>query len=230
MDGTGLSKEVQDAIEGRRSVRGFLDRPVPQATVERLLRVASHAPSGSNTQPWIVHVVTGAAKRRLIGAIMTIRADEETEPNTQYRYYPEIWPEPYLARRRQLGWSLYGLLGIAKGDRERARAWHDRNFDFFGAPVGLIPTLDRRLAQGALIDIGMFAENFMVAASSIGLATCPQAAFAHYHDIIAGELTLRADEMMLFGIALGFEDPNTVQNSLRAPRAPVSEFSIFHEQ
>jgi len=230
LDPLSRSDAVLTAIETRKSVRGFLDRSVPLPIVSRLLEAASRAPSGSNTQPWRIHVMTGVAKDRLSAAILAERAIQTVEPETPYKYYPDTWPDRYLARRRQVGWALYGLLGIEKGDRVRTRAWHDRNFEFFGAPVGLIFTLDRRLALGALIDVGMFAQNIMTAAQAIGLATCPQAAFAHHNETVNHTLGLADDEMVLFGMALGFEDLNAVQNELVTPRAPVSEFALFHHE
>lgn len=222
------SDAVLTAIEKRRCVRGFLDQPVSLHFVRRLLEAASRAPSGSNTQPWRVHVLTGDAKARLTSAIMAERSGGAPELATPYKYSPDSWPDEYLARRRQVGWALYGLLGIVKGDRAGTRAWHDRNFDFFGAPVGLILTLDRRLALGSLIDVGMFAQNFITGAQAMGLATCPQAAFAHHHGTVAAELGLADEEMVLLGIALGYKDPDAVQNHLVTPRAAVSDFALFH--
>lgn len=220
---------VLAAITGRRSVRGFLDAPVARATIEQILAAAASAPSATNTQPWRVHVLTGAARARLTAAIMAERAAGAQEPAPEYRYYPEIWPEPYLTRRRSLGWRLYGLLGIAKGDRAASRAWHDQNFCFFGAPVGLIFTLDRRLAIASFLDLAMFMQNVMVAARAFGLDTCPQAAFAHYHAIIRGELGLPQEEMVICGVALGREDPAAPANQLRADRGPVEAFATFHD-
>lgn len=219
---------VLATIAARRSVRGYHDRPVPPEIVARLLGAASRAPSGTNTQPWRVHVVTGEVKRALTAAVMADRAAGAAEPRPAYGYYPEDWPEPYLSRRRAIGWDLYGRLGIAKGDRAAARAWHDRNFDFFGASVGLILTTDRRLGLGALIDVGMFAQNVMTGATALGLATCPQAAWASYERIVADVLGLPAEDMVLFGMALGFENPDAVQNGLRTPRVPMTDFTTFH--
>lgn len=220
--------EVLAAIRERRSIRGFLGTAVPAETIARLLSAASRAPSGSNTQPWRVHVLAGAAKTRLTAAIMAERASPAPPPEAGYDYYPADWTEPYLGRRRQNGWALYDLLGLAKGERERTRAWHDRNFDFFGAPVGLIFVGDKSLAQGALIDMGMFAQNVMIGAQALGLATCPQAAFAHYHATIGRVLSLSTQDLVLFGMALGYEDPDAVQNSLRTPRIGVDGFTTFH--
>lgn len=216
-------------IAGRRSVRGFLDRGVPLDVIAALIEAAARAPSGNNSQPWKVHVLTGASKARLTDAIMATRAGDAAEPAMEYHYYPESWPEPYLGRRRQVGWALYDLLGIRKGDRAGSRAWHDRNFDFFGAPVGLIVTTDRRLGLGALIDIGMFLEGLAIGARSLELETCPQAAFAAYHEVVRSVLALPAEYMVICGMALGFEDRDAVQNGLRTPRAALADFTTFHD-
>lgn len=219
---------VFKALESRTSVRGYLDRPVPRETVERILRAAARAPSGNNSQLWRVHVLTGPARDKLGDVILAARQDSADDPAPEYDYYPESWPEPYRSRRRANGWELYGLLGIEKGDRAKSRAWHDENFRFFGAPVGLILTRDRRLGLGALIDLGMFLEGVAVAARGLGLDTCPQAAFAHYHAIIRRELRLAPEDMVICGMSLGYADMAAAANRLHTEREPVPGFAIFH--
>ena len=218
---------VLAAITGRRSIRGYRDEAVPRDMVEQILRAAARAPSGSNIQPWRVQVLTGAAKARLTAAIMAARADGSPEPPREYAYYPDEWFEPFVGRRRALGWRLYELLGIEKGDRDAARAWHDRNFSFFGAPVGMIFSLDRRLNTGSYMDTGMFIQTVMIAARGLGLDTCPQAAFAGYHDIIRRELGLPAEQLVLCGLALGWADPDAVANRLQADREELGAFATF---
>jgi nitroreductase len=220
---------VLDAITSRRSVRGFTDAPVPRETVETILQTSARAPSATNTQPWRVHVLTGGAKDRLISAIMAERASGAPESMPEYPYYSTEMPEPYLSRRRAIGWKLYGLLGIGKGDRAGARAWHDQNFRFFGAPVGMIFTLDRRLGLGAYIDLGMFMQNIMTAARGLGLDTCPQAAFAGYHAIIREQLALPAEDLVLCGMALGLADNTAIANQVVADREPLENFAVFRE-
>ncbi len=218
------------ALESRSAVRGYLDRPVPRSVVEAILTAAARAPSGNNSQPWLVHVLTGAAKDRLGDAILAARRDGAGDPAPEYDYYPQEWPEPYRSRRRTNGWELYGLLGIEKGDRAKSRAWHDENYRFFGAPVGLILTRDRRLGLGSLIDLGMFLEGVAVAARSLGLDTCPQAAFAHYHAIIRRLLHLAPEDMVICGMSLGVADPTAAANHLRTERDPVQNFAAFHSE
>ena len=220
---------VDAAITSRRSMRAFLPTPVPRETVAAILRVASRAPSGTNIQPWQVHVLTGAAKERLSDRIMAIWEDpaELARHEREYEYYPKAWTSPYLDRRRKVGWDLYGLLGIGKSDKARMHAQHDRNFRFFDAPVGLIFSIDRVMQVGSWLDYGMFLQNVMIAARARGLHTCPQAAFTQFHRVIAEELDFRPDQMLVCGMALGYADPAAVENSLETERAPVAEFARF---
>ena len=220
--------DVFRVLETRFSARGYQGRPVPQALVEQILTAASRAPSGNNTQPWQIHVLTGAAQDRLGTAILAARQVGKDEPLPKYDYYPDAWPEPYRARRRANGLELYGLLGIEKGDRAGSRAWQDENFRFFGAPVGMILTRDRRLGLGVLIDLGVFMEGVAVAARGLGLDTCFQAAFAHHHVIIRRELGLPAEDMVICGMSLGYADMSAPANRLHTRREPVSGFTTFH--
>ena len=222
---------VDAAITSRHSMRAYLPTPVPRATIEAILEVAARAPSGTNTQPWKVHVLTGAAKERLSQAVLAAYNDpaERARHTEDYAYYPMQWVPPYIDRRRKVGWDLYGLLGIGKADKERMHAQHGRNYTFFDAPVGLIFTIDRVMQQGSWFDYGMFVENIMIAARARGLDTCPQAAFTQFHRIIARELDLADTEMVVCGMSLGYADPDAPENSLITEREPVSGFTRFHE-
>jgi nitroreductase len=222
---------VDHAMASRRSVRAFLPAPVPRATVEEILAIASRAPSGTNIQPWKVHVVTGAAKERLTGEILRAHDDPAAAAThvEEYDYYPREWVSPYVERRRKIGWDLYGLLGIAKGDKARMHAQHGRNFAFFGAPVGLFFTVDRILGRGSLLDCGMFLQSVMLAARARGLDTCPQAAFTPFHRIVRAHLGIPETELLLCGMSLGHADPSRPENALRTEREPVSAFTRFHE-
>ena len=220
---------VDAAITSRRSIRAFLPTPVPRETIEQILTVAARAPSGTNTQPWKVTVLTGDAKARLSTAIQAAYDDpvQRAAHSEEYAYYPTEWQSPYIDRRRKVGWDLYGLLGIAKTDKERMHAQHGRNYDFFGAPVGLIFTIDRVMQQGSWLDYGMFLQNIMVAARARGLDTCPQAAFTQWHRIIATQLQLPDAEMVVCGMSLGHADPAAVENTLVTDREPVAGFTRF---
>lgn len=222
-----MQPEVAAALATRRSVRGFTGQPVEHTTIEQILTLASRAPSMTNTQPWRVHVLTGAARDRLCAKILAAH-EADHNPNIEYGYYPKDWKEPYLARRRQIGWALYGLVGIGKGDRERTKRQAGRNYDFFGAPVGMMFTIDRDLGLGSWLDLGMFLENIMIAARGAGLDTCAQAAFANYHDIIRHQLAIPANEILVCGMALGYEDKSEKANELVSPREPVAAFTTFH--
>jgi len=222
---------VDAAIRTRHSLRAFLPTPVPRATIEEILEVASWAPSGTNTQPWQVHVMTGAALERVAGRIQATYLDPEQNAThrEEYAYYPNEWRSPYIDRRRKVGWDLYGLLGIAKSDKARMQYQHGRNFIFFDAPVGLMFTIDRVMQQGSWLDYGMFLQNVMVAARARGLHTCPQAAFTQFHRVIAEELQLAPEQMVVCGMSLGHADPDAVENSLVTERAAVAEFARFLE-
>jgi nitroreductase len=228
----GSVAAVDTAITSRRSVRAFLATPVARETIEDILAVASRAPSGTNTQPWKVRVLTGAAKAALSRDIRAAYDDpaERAQHKEEYAYYPTEWVSPYIDRRRKVGWDLYGLLGIGKTDKARMHEQHGRNYAFFDAPVGLIFTIDRVLRQGSWLDYGMFLQNVMVAARARGLDTCPQAAFTQFHRIIARHLGIdEGREMVVCGMSLGHADPHAVENTLVTERAPVAEFVRFVE-
>ena len=217
------------AITSRRSIRAFLSEPVPRATIEDILRVASRAPSGTNAQPWNVHALTGAALRRLSDAILAVYRDpaQLATQKEEYSYYPEKWVEPYLGRRRKIGWDLYGLLGIGRADKDGIRAQHGRNYRFFDAPVGLIFSIERVMAKGSWLDFGMFLENIMVAARARGLDTCPQAAFNQFHAVIRAQLGIGADHAIVCGMSLGKADMSRIENTLVTEREPIEHFVHF---
>ncbi|GAB3372121.1 nitroreductase [Massilia agri] len=222
---------VDAAITSRRSIRAFLDREVAREDIERILDVAARAPSGTNTQPWKVYVLTGKARERLVDAIGQVNADprQAKEHTEEYAYYPRAWISPYVDRRRKVGWDLYSLLGLTRDNKAGMAAQHARNYRFFDAPVGLIFTIDRIMEQGSWLDYGMFLQNIMVAARARGLDTCPQAAFTQYHRVIAEELQLPANEMVVCGMALGWADPERIENTLVTEREPAQGFARFLE-
>ncbi len=226
---------VDAAIENRFSARAFLPTPVPRDTLEDILRVARRAASGTNAQPWKVYVLQGASRDALVQKVCAAH-DElrqhpelETKFRADYDYYPRHWVDPYLARRRQNGWSLYGLLGIEKGDKDKMHAQHQRNFRFFDAPVGLMFTLDRVMGQGSLVDYGMFMQNIMLAARARGLHTCPQAAWNDYASIVLPHIGATAEEMLVCGMSLGHADESALVNTFFTPREEVSTFTHWVE-
>ncbi|CAN7224574.1 nitroreductase [Acidovorax delafieldii] len=225
-----LQSAVDWAISSRRSVRAFLPTPVSHAELISILEVARYAASGMNIQPWQVHVVTGAAKQRL-SARMRAAFDDPQQMSAMdepYAYYPREWVEPYVGRRREVGYGLYGLLGIAKGDKQRMHEQHARNLQFFDAPVGLFITIDRLMERGSFIDCGMFMQSIMVAARARGLDTCPQAVFTTFHRLIAHELAITEDQTFVCGMSLGHADPSRPENALVSDRIPVTSFTRFH--
>lgn len=227
--------DVDEAIRSRMSARAFTSQPVPQQTVHDILEVASRAPSGTNTQPWKVYVLQGERRDSLVHKVCAahdaVRAHPElaTQYREEYDYYPEKWVSPYIERRRENGWSLYGLLGIGKGDRDKMHFQHQRNYRFFDAPVGLMFTIDRVMGRGSLLDYGMFLQSIMVAARARGLHTCAQAAWNHYSSIIMPHIGATSDEMLVCGMALGHADACAKVNSFVTPRLAVDEFTTWLE-
>jgi LAO/AO transport system ATPase len=216
---------VDRAIVARRSVRRFLPRAVARETVEQILDVARHAPSSTNTQPWRVHVLAGAARHRLCEAVAAAYDAGDSAP--QWHYYPAQWFEPYLGRRRKLGWDLYTLLGIGRADKAAMHAQHRRNFLFFDAPVGLVFTIDRRLERGSLLDYGMFLQNIMIAARARGLDTCPQASWLEFPHVIARVLALPQGEAVVCGMALGHADDAALEGRLAPERESIDTFATL---
>jgi nitroreductase len=147
----------------------------------------------------------------------------------EYDYYPEKWVSPYIDRRRENGWSLYGLLGIVKGDKDRMHEQQQRNFRFFDAPVGLMFTLDRVMGRGSMLDYGMFMQNIMVAARAQGLHTCPQAAWNAFSSVILPHIGAGEGEMLVCGMALGYADPAAKVNGFHTPRETVASFTHWLE-
>ncbi|MFM0319681.1 nitroreductase [Paraburkholderia nemoris] len=215
-----------DAIARRRSVRRFLDKDVPEADIEALLNLAARAPSGTNIQPWHVHVVTGNAKARLSDAVL--EAARDGKRCDEYAYMPETLKDIHLERRRKVGFDLYGLYGVERSDLAARKEAMLRNFTFFGAPVGLFFTMDRYLLAGSWLDSGMFMQNVMIAAQSIGLASCPQQAWCEYGGIVHQVLGIPEEKILLSGMAIGYEDCSADENRLRTERAPSDEFTTYH--
>jgi len=220
--------DVLEAMRGRKSTRAYLDKPVARATVEAILDAARWAPSGVDSQPWKVAVVSGTTKERISSDLLAARTAKQPE-NPDYAYYPSEWQEPYKSRRKATGLALYAALKIGKDDPQaRMKAWNN-NYRFFGAPVGLLFFVDRALAQGAWVDMGMFIENVMLAARGHGLDTCPQAALAEYPDIVRGILNFPNTHALVCGMALGYADHAHPVNNYRTEREPVSAFTTWHD-
>jgi nitroreductase len=222
---------VDAAITSRMSARAFTAQQVPHETIKHILQVASRAPSGTNTQPWKVYVLQGESRNSLVEKVCAAHDALRANPGLaaeyceEYDYYPEKWVSPYIDRRRENGWSLYGLLGIGKGDKDKMHLQHQRNYQFFDAPVGLMFTVDRVMGRGSLLDYGMFLQSLMVSARAHGLHTCPQAAWNGFSKIILPHLGAGPDEMLVCGMALGYADQSIAVNTFHTPRVAVDEFT-----
>lgn len=219
--------DVLRALHSRKSVRAYLDKPVPRHLVEDVLADAARSPSATNTQPWQVYICSGAARAELSQELVALHYTDDTPHVEQYLYYPKEWRDPYLARRRAVGKELYGLLGIPKGDKEAMRRQWARNYEFFDAPIGLFFTIERDQEQAAWLDLGMFLQTTMLAAVGHGLGTCAQQSFARYHQVIREHLEIPDNEIVVCGMSLGFPDPGAPANQLRTTREPVSAFARF---
>ncbi len=219
--------DVFAAARTRRSIRAYKRDPVPIEIVREIVALGRHAPSGSNIQPWRVHVLTGATLKRVGAAIQQAFLTDEPGHKRDYDYYTDPIVDPYLARRRQCGWGLYGTLGIGRGDREKSKAYRATNYNFFGAPAGLVFTIDRKLEKGSWLDYGMFLQTIMLAARAKGLHTCAEAAIASYPDIVRRELAITHDWIVICGMAMGYSDPDAVINTFQPPRIALEEYAVF---
>lgn len=220
--------DVFEAIKTRRSIRAFTDQPVPRETVEELLQISQRAPSGTNTQPWYVHVCSGAVRQAITDDVLDLVAKGEAKRYEDYDYYPDSWRDIHRDRRRGVGWSLYGLLGIVKGDREASARQGARNFKFFDAPVGLFITTDAYLARGSWSDTGMYIQTIMLAARGFGLHTCPQAAWIQFQEPIFRHLNIPEDQALVSGMSLGYADESAIENTLVSDREDLANVATFH--
>ena len=221
------SKSVRDAIDTRRSMRAFLPIPVSKEMVIEILDVAQRAPSGTNSQPWFTYVLAGEAKEALTVDILKAFDSGSNEHRAEIPIYPDQFFEPYLGRRRKVGWDLYGLLGIEKGDKEKMHLQHGRNFKFFDAPVGLMFSMHRDMPHSNILDIGMYLQNIMLMARAMGLHTCPQVAFSQYHKVIRKHLAMKDEEVVLCGMTLGYVEPDAVENTMVTVREKVEDHVKF---
>lgn len=219
---------VSEALEKRKSTRAYLQQPVERAKIELILRAARHAPSGVNSQPWQVAVVTGGTKLELQRKIETAFRNGEPK-HMQYHYYPQQWQEPYKQRRKECGLQMYSTLGITREDKQRQTDQWAANYRAFDAPVMLLFFMDPVMDRGSFIDYGTFLQSIMLAAVEEGLATCPQAALGEYPEIVLESLGYPEDLIVLGGMAMGYEDTEALVNSYRTPREEVSSFTRFFD-
>ncbi len=219
--------DVLDAIRQRKSIRAFKPDPVPRETVRKILEIAQRAPSGTNTQPWHVYACTGAVRDAISRDVTAMAKAGTGKTYVDYDYQPAKWKDIHTARRRGVGWGLYGLLGIEKGDREASARQGLRNFQFFDAPVGLFVTTEDYLRFGSWADTGMYIQTIMLAAKAFGLDTCPQAAWIPYQEPVLRHLGAPADQSLVSGISLGYADNTKIENTLVSEREPVENIAHF---
>ncbi|MGI9525341.1 MAG: nitroreductase [Hyphomicrobiaceae bacterium] len=213
--------DVLQAIQSRKSIRAFKAEPVPKETIEAILSVAQRAPSGTNTQPWHTYVCTGAIRDSIQHDVLALAKEGKAAKYVDFDYYPAEWKDTHRDRRRGVGWALYDLLGIKKGDREASARQGLRNFRFFDAPVGLFFTTDAYLGRGSWADVGLYMQTVMLAARAFGLHTCPQAAWIVYQGPIMKHLSIPDDQVLVSGMSLGFADDSAIENSLVSDRETI---------
>jgi len=221
------SPTVSDAVATRRSVRAFLPDAVPEAVVRELLVKASRAASGGNLQPWRVYVLVDGARDELVRRVADYRKDHPLGDPPEYSVYPPKLAEPWRTRRFRIGEAMYATMGIPREDKQARLKFFSGNWEFFGAPAGMIFTMDRCMQEGQWADLGMFMENIMLLAREKGLHTCPQEAWAPYHKVIRDYLSVPENEMIFCGMAIGVADDSKPVNSLDSERAPLEEIVTF---
>lgn len=220
--------QVEEALKLRKATRAFLPQEVEKEKIVRILDAARHAPSGTNTQPWQVAVVTGEKRRRL-GDLMETAFRSGQAGAMEFQYYPETWEGIYKERRRACGLQMYSTLEISREDRQRQQDQWAANYRAFDAPVMMFFFIDRILETGSYLDYGMFIQSVMLMALEEGLATCPQAALGEYPEIVKRELGYPEDKKLVVGLALGYEDKSHIINNYRTPRDEVEQFTRFFE-
>ncbi|MBF0264727.1 MAG: nitroreductase [Gammaproteobacteria bacterium] len=218
--------KVSEALRNRKSVRAFTDQEVDNELIKEILTSAGHAPSGVNTQPWNVLVLTGESKEQLQKLMEAeFRAGEKGKMD--YQYYPLEWQEPYKGRRKECGLQMYSALEIAREDKEKQLNQWAANYRSFDAPVMMIFYMDGVMETGSFLDYGMFLQSVMLAATEQGLATCPQAALAEYPDIVRKFAELDDDCKIICGISLGYEETSAAVNSYRTNREAIEQWVKF---
>ncbi len=220
--------KVSEALASRITTRAFLKKPVPEETVRAILEQASRAPSGGNLQPWNAHVLTGEPLANLIAAVAETRQTHPAGEGSDYDIYPPNLKEPYRTRRYRCGEMLYGILGIPREDKTARLAQFAKNYDLFGAPVGLFFTIDREMRQGQWADLGMFMQSLMLLAREYRLHTCPQEAWAVFTPTLRRVLDIPDGHMFFCGMGLGYMDETDKVNELRTERASLAEIARFN--
>jgi nitroreductase len=218
---------IEEAIRSRKSVRAFTDQSVSRETVEKILNISQRAPSGTNTQPWHTHVCTGLIRDAIAKDASALFEQGKSQKYEDFDYYPKAWNDVHRDRRRGIGWGLYGLLGIKKGDRTRSMQQAKRNFSFFDAPIALFFTTDSYLGKGSWLDTGIYVQTVMLAARAEGLHTCPQAIWISIQEPVRRHLNIPNDQVLVTGMAMGYQDTTAIENTLVSEREDVANVVAF---
>lgn len=217
---------LQDIIFTRSSIRGFLGKPVPKKTIEKVINLARSAPSGANLQPGRFTVLASTSLNALSNTL--VEAIQKGRPSvSEYSYFPSPLPDHLLARKREAGFGLYEALDIARRDIQARKKQFENNYRFFGAPVGIVVSIEKNMGKGCFMDLGMAIQNLFIGAETEGLSSCGIGALANYGDLVHEHLQLPKDEIVVCGIALGYADPENPANKFKTPRMKLEEFSDF---
>ncbi len=218
---------VRDAVASRYSCRAFLPTPVPEKTVREIIELAARAPSAGNMQPWRVDVIAGAKLEALKDLLRPRMGELPRGEGTEYTIYPPEMNATFRKRRFEVGELLYRSIDVPREDKPARYRQFARNYEFFGAPVGIFFSIDRALGVAQYSDMGGLIQTVMLLARDHGLHACAQQAWASWPKTVSAFLQL-PDHMMLYsGMALGYEDPAAPINSWRAPRVPLTDFASF---
>jgi len=220
---------VSEAVQIRRSIRAFLPDPVPLDVLRDALELAARAPSGGNLQPWRIHLLVGEALQRFRER-MNQRQELGGFDPIEYAVYPPNLHEPYRTQRFRVGEALYATLGIERADKPGRLRQFARNYDFFGAPVGLFCFIDRRMGPPQWSDLGMYLQTFMLLLCERGVASCAQEAWSVFGATISEFVGAAPEQMLFCGMAIGYPDTDAPVNRLVTERAPFDAFAHIHER
>ena len=216
--------DLDQTIRERRSVRGFLPRPVPQGALEEVLGLAQHAPSNCNVQPWRVYIASGDTLEKLraalVQAVTTGASAVMVTPIDEFR-------GGYREKQVACAVELYGKMGIARDDRVGRMSASLRNFEFFDAPHVAYICMAKSFGIGVALDVGMYVQTLMLAMQSRGISSCAQAALRAFPEIVGEHLGIPDDEQILCGLSFGYEDPSVPANQTRQPRDPIDSNVFF---
>jgi len=221
-----VAMNVTEAVRSRRSIRAFLDRPVPSAVLREVVALAARAPSGGNVQPWKIHVLAGAPLAEF-KTLMQAQAMRAPKSPPQYAIYPENLWEPHRSERYDLGEQMYALLGVPREDKIGRLKQFAYNFQFFGAPAALFCTVDKRMGKAQWSDLGMYLQTFMLLLRERGLDSCAQECWSVHHDTVGSFIGMAEEQMLFCGMAIGYADPDAAVNRLESRRLPVERFAAF---